>query len=147
MKDLREVGPFSRGVISPEGSTPIRPITGRRSLPPSSPTCRPIGDRLAAGLPRGEDDRLITFHGCIMDGVGPASPPVARQRRQGKGDAPALGHVPFWFKPVSILGLLVLTTFIGSSLELALPSTLVPDRRDAGSRRDSLAGSPAIRIG
>src|SRR5262249_36209005 len=131
----------------PGGSTPIRSITERRSLPPSSFTRRPIGDRLAASLPQGEDDGLITFHGGITDGVGSASSPVARQRRQGKGDTPAPGHVPFWFKPVSIFGLLVLTTFIGSSLELALPSTLVPDRRDAGSRRDSLTGRPAIRIG
>jgi hypothetical protein len=31
--------------------------------------------------------------------------------------------------------LLVLTTFIGSSPELAMPSTLVPDRLGASSRR------------
>ena len=134
-KDPREVSPLSRGVISPKGSTPIRPITGQRSLSPSSSTRRPIGDRLAAGLPRREDDGLTTFHGRTTDGLGSACSPVARQRRQGKGDAPAPGHIPFWFKPVSILGLLVLTTFIGSSPELAMPSTLVPDRLDAGSRR------------
>src|SRR5258707_3753795 len=70
-----------------------------------------------------------------MDGLGPACSPVARQRRQGKGDTPALGHVPFWFKPVSAFGLLVLTTFISSSPELALPSTLAPDRLGVSSRR------------
>jgi hypothetical protein len=143
----REVSPLSRRVISPEGSTPIRPITGRHSLPPSSFTRRPVGNRLAAGLPRGEGDGLTTFRGHIINGLGSACSPVARQRRQGKGKAPALGHVPFWFKPISIFGLLVLTTFTGSSPELAMPSTLVPDRRDAGSRRDSLAGSPATRFG
>src|SRR5262245_2471360 len=78
-KDLREVGSLSRGMISPEGSTPIRPITGRPWLPPSSPTRRPIGDYLTAGLPRGEDDGLTTFHGRITDGVGSACSPVARQ--------------------------------------------------------------------
>ena len=134
-KDLREVGPLSRRVILLESSTPIRPITGRRWLPPSSPTRRPIGELLAEGLPRGEDDGLTTFHGRITDGVGSACSPVARQRRQGKGEAPAPGHVPFWFKPVSAFGLLVLTTFIGSSPELAMPSTLVPDRLGASSRR------------
>jgi hypothetical protein len=46
--------PLSHGVISPEGSNPIRPTTERHSLPPSSATRRPIGDHLAAGLPRGE---------------------------------------------------------------------------------------------
>jgi|SRR5215469_5132251 len=45
------------------GLTPIRSITERPSLPPSSPTRRPIGDPLAEGLPRGEDDGLTTFHG------------------------------------------------------------------------------------
>src|SRR3954468_18124328 len=40
-----------------------------------------------------------------------------------------------WSKPLSAFGLLVLTTFISSSPELAMPSTLAPDRLDAGSRR------------
>jgi len=69
-----------------EDSTPIHPITGWRSLPPSSSTRRPIGDHLAVGLPRGEDDGLTTFRGHITDGLGSACSPVARQRRQGKGD-------------------------------------------------------------
>src|SRR5207245_1789052 len=38
-------------------------------------------------------------------------------------------------KPVSAFGLLVLTTLISSSPELAMPSTLVPDRLSASSRR------------
>src|SRR5439155_16429130 len=41
----------------------------------------------------------------------------------------------FWFKPVSAFGLLVLTTLISSSPELAMPSTLAPDRLSASSRR------------
>src|SRR5277367_6048928 len=41
----------------------------------------------------------------------------------------------FWFKPVSAFGLLDLTTFISSSPELAMPSTLAPDRLGVGSRR------------
>src|SRR3954463_2037359 len=87
-RDPREVGPLSRGVISPDDSTPIRPVTGRRSLLPSSSTRRPIGDRLAAGLPRGEDDGLTTFHGRITDGAGSASSPVARTTTAGERGSP-----------------------------------------------------------
>jgi hypothetical protein len=42
-EDHREVSPVSRGVMSPGGSTPIRPITGRRWLAPCSSTRRPVG--------------------------------------------------------------------------------------------------------
>src|SRR5208283_995195 len=49
----REVGPLSRGVISPEGSTPIRPATGRPSLPPSSSTRRPFGPPYGGPTPKG----------------------------------------------------------------------------------------------
>jgi hypothetical protein len=134
-KDPREVGPLSRGVISPDDSTPIRPVTGRRSLFPSSSTRRPIGDHLAVGLPRRENDGLTTFHGWITDGAGSASSPVARQRRQGKGEDPCTWPHTVWFKPISAFGLSVLTTFISSSPELALPSTLAPDRFGVRSRR------------
>src|SRR5215469_18587113 len=65
---------------------------------------------------------------------------------RGRGN-PGAWPLTFWFKPVSAFGLLVLTTLIGSSPELALPSTLAPDRRDAGSRRDSLTGAPATQLG
>ena len=41
----------------------------------------------------------------------------------------------FWFKPLSAFGLLDLTTFISSSLESAMPSTLAPDRLGVSSRR------------
>ena len=54
----REVGPLSRGVISPEGSTLIRPITGRRWLPPSSSTRRPIGTTLRRAYPEGRTTGL-----------------------------------------------------------------------------------------
>jgi hypothetical protein len=49
----REVGPLSRGVISPGGSTPLRSITERPSLPPSSFTRRPIGPPCGGPTPRG----------------------------------------------------------------------------------------------
>jgi hypothetical protein len=134
-KDPREVGPLSRGVISPDDSTPIRPVTGRYSLLPSSFTRRPIGDHLAAGLPRGEDDGLTTSHGRIADGAGSASSPVARTATAGDGRGPCTWPRTVWFKPISAFGLLDLTTFISSSPELALPSTLAPDRLGVSSRR------------
>src|SRR5271165_4130552 len=87
--------PASRRVISPEGSTLIRPITGRHSLPPSSSTRNPIGVPCGLLSLSREGYGLTTFHGCIKDGLGSACSPVARQRRQGKEDTPALGHSPF----------------------------------------------------
>ena len=53
----------------------------------------------------------------------------------GEEEAPAPGHLPFWFKPISAFGLFKFTTFISSSPELAMPSTLVLDRLSASSRR------------
>jgi hypothetical protein len=55
-----EVCPLSRGVILPDSATPIRPITGRLSLSPSSFTRTPIGSPCGSlsqsgrstGLPR-----------------------------------------------------------------------------------------------
>ena len=91
----REVSPLSRRVISPEGSTLIRQITGRHSLPPSSSI------RNLLGVPCGllslsrEGYGLTTFHGCTTDGLGSASPPMARQRRQGNGEPPHLATYLF----------------------------------------------------
>src|SRR5271166_2977625 len=53
----------------------------------------------------------------------------------GEGKHPGTRPLTFWFKPLSAFGLLVLTTFISSSPGLAMPSTLAPDRRGAGSPR------------
>jgi hypothetical protein len=53
----------------------------------------------------------------------------------GERRAPAPGHLPFWFQPISAFGWSVVTTVLSGSPELALPSTLAPDRRDASSRR------------
>ena len=83
---------------------------------PSS-TRRPIGNLLAEGLPREEDDGLTTFHGCTTDGLGSSSPPVAPTATAGEGRHPCTWPRTFWFKPLSAFGLLVLTTFISSSPE------------------------------
>ena len=133
-KDPREVGPLSWGVMSPEGSTPIRSIIERPSLPPSSFTRRPIGISYREPTPKGGRRAYHvprTDHGwvrlCLFAGGSTAT--------AGEEGSPCSWPLTFWFKPVSVFGLLVLTTFIGSSPELAMPSTLAPDRLDAGSRR------------
>ena len=52
IRDPMEVSLLSHGVISPLGSTPIGPVTGPRSLPPSSFTRSPFGS------PRGSLSRM-----------------------------------------------------------------------------------------
>jgi len=52
-RDQREVCPLSRGVISPHGSIPIPPITGGRSLAPSSSTGYPISAPCDVRSPEG----------------------------------------------------------------------------------------------
>ena len=70
-----------------------------------------------------------------MDGLGSASPPVAPTATTGEGRHPCTWPRTFWFKPLIAFGLLDLTTFISSSPELAMPSTLAPNRLSASSRR------------
>ena len=61
---------------------------------------------------------------------------MARLTTTGDGGSLCTWPRTFWFKPVSAFGLLDLTTFISSSPELAMPSTLAPDRLGVGSRRN-----------
>ena len=60
-----EVCPLSRGVMSPLGSTPIRPATGRRWLAPRSSTRRPMGSPHGSLSPR-EGDGFTTFRVCHL---------------------------------------------------------------------------------
>ena len=77
----REVGSLAGRVLSPPGSTPIRPITGRPSLAPSSFTRSPVGSpcgllSLAGGL--------WAYHVPQVehaDGLGRASTPVVQHLR------------------------------------------------------------------
>ena len=89
---------------TPEGSqpafawgnvpTPIRTITGRPSLPPSSFTRRPIGPP-SAGLPLREDDGLTTLPHGNLHGLGPALTPVARHLRRVSCNHPDLATYHF----------------------------------------------------
>ena len=130
----REVSPLSRGVISPRAQPLSDPITGRPSLPPSSSTRRPIGSPCGGPTPQGGRRAYHVprmnhrwFRPCLSAGG-------LDSDGRGRG-IPCTWPRTFWSKPLSTFGLLVLTTFIGSSPGLAMPSTLAPDRLGAGSRR------------
>ena len=95
---------------TPEGSlpgfpwgdvaTPIRSITDRPSFSPASCPRSPIGCSYEPPTPRGG---LRAYHVPLTQpsGLGRVSGPVARHLRQGNAEAPAPGHLPFWFKPSS----------------------------------------------
>ena len=101
---------FARGDVP----TPIRPITGRLSLPPPSFTRRPMGsscDSLSpmgrtTGLPRSAD--VPRWGGSPFFAGGTASAP-------GEFGAPGPDHVPFWPERISILRSFSVTTFITAS--------------------------------
>ena len=139
MKDLAEVCPLSRGVMSPCGSTPILPITGRHSLSPPSHTRRPIGSPCGS-LSQRETYGFTTFHAQTIAWV--------RFRLFTGGALSAVrelepltpDHLPFGPSLLALLGLastfglFPLTTFISGSHVLTIPSTLAPDRIGARSR-------------
>src|SRR6516225_4202734 len=80
-------------MMLPGGSTPIRPITGRHWLSPSSFTRRRIGvpcdalSRQVFLLGRRRAYHVPLVSRC---GVGRASPPVVRQLRRGSSEPPNL---------------------------------------------------------
>jgi hypothetical protein len=91
MKDPREVGRLSpRGDVA----TPIRSITDRPSLAPSSSTRRPVGvsrETLSAGVACPVGERRV-YHVPPLSpcGLGRASPPVVQQLRRGSSEPPDL---------------------------------------------------------
>jgi hypothetical protein len=139
-----EVGPLSGGVMSPCGSTPIRPITGRRSLPPSSFTRRPIGSSCeslslagrASGLPRSAD--VPRWVGSPLSAGGASSAP-------GELRAPGPDHMPFWPERISIFRSLIFTTFIAASPGLTRPPDPGPRPLRCSQSRRRLALSPPSR--
>src|SRR3954469_25439710 len=90
----REVGPLSRGVISPSAQLLSGPLqAGLRFLPrplPAAPSAH-----LTAGLPSREDDGLTTSHRRNPRGLGPALTPVALPRRRGTLQPPDLATYHF----------------------------------------------------
>ena len=78
----------------PGGSTPIRPITGRRSLAPSSFTRRLIGSSYESlsRVAEATAGRRRAYHVPPMSrcGLGRASPPVVRRLRRRSSEPPGL---------------------------------------------------------
>ena len=132
----REVCPLSGGVLSPAGSTPLRPITGRHSRAPPSFTRSPMGSpygslSLAGGLrayhvPQLERPGWLRPRLCAG---GSASAP-------GEFGAPGPDHMPFGPEPdssaaprrarltpfcSSTVGSSFVTTLGGATPGLALP--------------------------
>jgi len=103
-----EVCPLSRGVILPSGATPIRLITRRLSLFPSSFARTPIGSPHGSLSHSGE---IRGYHvpQLRLDGLGLAYTPVA-QRLRWRTLEPPPWLLTFWFKPLSRFGLSDLTT-------------------------------------
>jgi hypothetical protein len=128
MEDQAEVCPLSRGVMLPEGATPIRPITGRRSLAPPSHT------RTAIGLPCGRLSLAGTVRAYQVpivrpDGLGALSPPVALGAHDRGAASPCARHVACLAWSLSAcFGSVPITVFNESSRVLAVPSTLAPHR-------------------
>jgi len=86
---------FRRGMISPCGSIPIRPITDRPSLAPSSFTRRPIGASCEAAFLMATDchqKRRRAYHVPPLSpcGLGRASSPVVPQLRRRSSEPPDL---------------------------------------------------------
>ena len=90
------------------GSTPIRPITGRRSLPPPSFTRSPVG------APRGGPTLaggLRAYHVASRERAWVRSRLYAGGASSAPGEfgAPGPGHVPFWSEPISTFGSSLIT--------------------------------------
>jgi hypothetical protein len=142
--DPEEVCPLSGGVMSPGGSTPIRPVGGRRSLPPPSCTRRPVGSSCeslspmgrATGLPRSAD--VPGWGGSPLFAGGASSAP-------GELGAPGPDHVPFWPERVSILRLFLVTTLIAASRVLTRPPDPGPRPLRCWQSRRRLAPEPPSR--
>ncbi len=120
---------FARGDLA----TPIRPITGWRSLPPPSFTRRPVGS--PCGWPTLAGGRRA-YHVASQESswVRPRLDAGGTSSAPDELEASGPGHLPFWSKPISTFGLSLLTTFAAVHLGWPYHAPLVPDRRGAGSR-------------
>jgi hypothetical protein len=120
---------FARGDVA----TPIRPVTGRPSLPPPSFTRSLIGS--PCGWPT-LTGRLRAYHvaswepSWVRPRLNAGGPSSAPDELQASGP----GHLPFWSKPISTLGLSLFTTLAAVHLGWPYHAPLVPDRFGAGSR-------------
>jgi hypothetical protein len=121
-----EVCPLSRGMMLPLGSIPIRSVTERPSLFPSSFTHSPIG--IPCGfLPANGRAMGLPCSVLTTRWVRASLSAGGHSSMTGDFGAPVPCHIPFfWLKPISVFGSTCLTTFITSSHLLPIPSTLAP---------------------
>jgi hypothetical protein len=91
------------------------------------PSPLPQERSLQFAFPWGRDNGVNSFLFSIARGLGRACRPVVLHPRRENGELLVPDHIPFWFKPDSIFGLSLVTTFIGTSRVLTLSRT-------AGSR-------------
>ena len=120
---------FARGDVS----TPIRPVTGRPSLPPPSFTRRPVGSpRGGPTLAGGRRAYHVASRepSWVRPRLYAGGPPSAPDEFAASGP----GHLPFWSKPISTFGLSLFTTLAAVHLGWPYHAPLVPDHRGAGSR-------------
>ena len=115
------------------GSTPVRPITGRPSLPPSSFTRRPVGSPY--GRPTLAGGRRA-YHVASQESswVRPRLDAGGTPSAPEDIATPGPGHVPFWSKPISTFGSSLFTALAAVHLGWPYHAPLAPDRRGAGSR-------------
>jgi len=120
---------FARGDLA----TPIRPITGRPSLPPPSFTRRPVGS--PCGWPTLAGGRRA-YHVASQESswVRPRLDAGGTSSAPDESAASGPGHLPFWSKPISTFGLSLFTTLAAVHLGWPYHAPLVPDRFGAGSR-------------
>ena len=127
-RDQREVCLLAHGMMFPVGAIPIHSVTEWLSLFPSSSTDHVVSTSHDGPSCCQEHGRLTTFRICTVHGVGPASSPVAllSASRELRTLEPATYPL---VKPLSIFGLVSITTFISDLLPLTIPCiALAPNR-------------------
>src|SRR6516164_9974116 len=120
---------FARGDVS----TPIRPATGRPSLPPPSFTRRPIGSPYGGPTLAG-GRRAYHVASPESSWVRPRLDAGGTTSAPDEFAASGPGHLPFWSEPLSTFGSSLFTTLAAVQLGRPYHAPLVPDRRGAGSR-------------
>ena len=134
-----EVGPVSRGVMLPYGSTPLPSITGG-PLAFSTILCRPFHQgRLrfpCLSTSRRRIDRVTAFDVKHTTGLGPSYPPAGSCPCDRNGQPINPLH-PFLGQATSILCLSTLTRVPKVHICWAIPASLAPSHLDAGSSRRS----------
>ena len=127
------------------GSTPIRPITGRRSLPPSSFTRSPIDSPCGSSSLAGG---LRAYHVALLKprGLGPASTPVARRLRGRSSEPPNLA-MHLLVQAYQHLWLVLCDDAYSGSPGLTVPRTPGPRPPRCWQSRPPAARRPCSRTG